>query len=127
VVLNRIDWGLEHLRRLSTAVRRPLTQHDRRMADRLEACLTEAYQLRNQTLGYLIRWESYLEAQQEAGRGGYAARRRSHDFRRERDEALLPALDTLRKLRVDLAELGPHLQRVARDWRIPPIPASLAT
>jgi len=127
VVLNRIDWGLEHLRRLSTAVRRPLTRHDRKLADRLEACLTEAYRLRNQTLGYLIRWESYLEAEQEAGRGDFAARRRSHEVRRERDEALLPALDALRQLNAQLTELGPHLQRVARDWSIPPTPASFAT
>jgi hypothetical protein len=126
VVLNRIDWGLEHLRRLSTAVRRPLAQHDRPLADQLEACLTQAYQLRNHTLSYLIRWESYREAEQDAGRGEFAARRRAHDIRRERDEGLLPALQGLRQLEAALAELGPQLQNVASQWAIPSSPPSLA-
>jgi hypothetical protein len=126
VVLNRLDWGLEHLRRLSTAVRRPLAQQDRSLADQLEHCLTQAYQLRNCTLSYLIRWESFQEAEQEAGRGDFASRRRASAVRRERDEALLPALQSLRRLNAALAQLAPQLQRVAGDWALPPTPPTLA-
>lgn len=126
VVLNRIDWGLEHLRRLSTSVHRPLAQQDRPLADHLEACLTSAYQLRNRTLSYLIRWESYREAEQDAGRGDFAARRRAQDIRRERDEALLPARQDLRQLNATLADIGPRLERLAREWAIVRPPPSFA-
>ncbi|MCJ7511904.1 MAG: hypothetical protein MUO23_02905 [Anaerolineales bacterium] len=118
VVLNRIDWGLEHLRRQSTAIRRPLARHERRLADQLEACLTQAYELRNQTLSYLIRWE--------ADRGDFSARRWAHATRRERDEALLPALQVLRRLNAVLAEVAPRLQGVAGEWTIRQQPPPLA-
>jgi len=126
VVLNRLDWGLEHLRRLSTAVRRPLAQHDPLLAERLEACLRHVYDLRNQTLGYLIRWGDYRAAERDAGRGDFAERRRAHDVRRARDEALLPARQALRKLNDELAELTPHLQRVAGEWAVTLTPPSHA-
>ena len=126
VMLNRLDWGLEHLRRLSTAVRRPLGRHDRPLADQLEASLTQAYRLRNHTLSYLIRWESYREAEHDAGGGDFAARRRAHDLRRERDEALLPALRDLRQLNATLEKLGPQLHRVASEWAVPQAPPSFA-
>ena len=126
VVLNRLDWGLEHLRRLSTAVRRPLAQHDRPLADQLEACLTQAYQLRNHTLSYLIRWQSYREAEHDASGGDFAARRYAQDLRRERDEALLPALQDLRQLNATLAGIGPQLQRVASEWTASRTPPSFA-
>jgi len=126
VVLNRLDWGLEHLRRLSTAVHRPLAQHDRPLAGQLEVCLTQAYQLRNQTLSYLIRWQSYQEAEHDAGSGEFAARRHAHDLRRERDDALLPALRDLRQLNAALAVIGPQLQRVASEWTVSQTPPSFA-
>jgi len=125
VVLNRIDWGLEHLRRLSTAIRPPLARQDRPLADQLEAWLTQAYQLRNQTLSYLIRWESYREAEQDAGGGDFIARRRAHAIRWERDEALLPALDSLRRANASLVDLAPRLQGLAGEWSIPEPPSSL--
>ena len=126
VVLNRLDWGLEHLRRLSTAVRRPLAQHDPLLAERLEACLRRVYDLRNQTLSYLIRWGDYRAAERDAGSGGFAERRRAHDVRRARDEALLPARQALRMLDAELAELTPHLQRIASEWVATLPPASHA-
>ena len=125
VVLNRLDWGLEHLRRLSTAVHRPLAQHDRPLAGQLEACLTQAYQLRNHTLSYLIRWESYQEAEQRRA-GGFAPGGMPMIFRRERDEALLSALRDLRQLNAALAVIGPQLQRVASEWTVSQTPPSFA-
>jgi hypothetical protein len=126
VVLNRLDWGLEHLRRLSTAVRRPLAQHDPVLAERLEACLRNVYDLRNQTLSYLIRWGDYRAAERDAGRGDFAERRRALDVRRARDEALLPARQALRRLNAELGDLAPHLQRVAGEWSAALPPASHA-
>jgi hypothetical protein len=126
VVLNRLDWGLEHLRRLSTAVRRPLAQHDPLLAERLEACLRHIYDLRNQTLSYLIRWGDYRAAERDAGRGDFAERRRAQDVRRTRDEALLPARQALRSLNADLEDLTPRLQRVASEWAVTLPPASHA-
>jgi hypothetical protein len=126
VVLNRLDWGLEHLRRLSTSVRRPLAEHDPQLAERLEACLRHVYELRNQTLSYLIRWGDYRAAERDAGRGDFAERRRAQDVRRARDEALLPARQALRRLNAELAELTPRLQRVAGEWAVTVPPASHA-
>ncbi len=125
VVVNRIDWGLEHLRRLSTGIGRPLARVDLALSNQLEAYLTQSYELRNRTLSYLIRWQAHGEADAQAEDGSFAARRRSQDTRRDRDESLLPALQLLRALNAGLAELAPRLRTIAGswapDWGSPPL------
>jgi hypothetical protein len=110
VTLNRIDWGLEHLRDLSNGVRRALTHSDRPLAHKVEQHLVLSYHLRNSALSYLIRLKAFQQADRDARTGRYEDRRLATEARRDRDRALLEALAVARRASTSLEALAPGLR-----------------
>jgi len=119
VPLDRIDRLLMRFRSEAAVVRSPLRPRPE-LAARVRLVTDGLFELRNQTCGFLLRWQTAHQLEQR--------NTLSIDAQRNMEEARLLASRGARRLSDEWTQLAPELEALIGEWRLavrqgPPPPA----
>ncbi len=109
VALDRVDRELLRFRGHAAGAGGSLRRRHPSLRSRLEEATRLTYRLRNDTCGYLLRWQTYQQQRDASSAAGVGAQR-------QMEEALLQASRSARQLTQDLEAITPELEGVLRQW-----------